>query len=447
MATLAGFPYAEIQFTKEGIIFQPDAVNGLFHLLSELHITDLLVLSHGWNNDMEEARSLYQRLVTLVAAEIAKRPELALRKFAVAGVFWPSKKFAEEALIAGGNAASLTMATHADVLVDQLKEVRNFFDGNESTAIVEQAIDKANQFGTDPNAPRQYVALIQQLVAKESAPNAEEPEDISASLVDNNDPTDLLNRLSDVQLADTVNSTEGAADLDSSSTAADLDAGGAAGGLFDLSGLINGARNLLNFTTYYQMKDRAGKVGVLGLNPILNQIKHEFPACKLHLIGHSFGARVVTAAAAGPNPASILPVDTLSLLQAAFSHYGFAENYENGKDGLFRSVLTQHKVRGPIIISQTHNDKAVGVAYAIASRIAGQVGSFLGDPSDLFGGLGANGAQKTPGSNDQFNLDSGSVYSFQKSTLYNLNADNCIMDHSDIGHPQVAKAIVSSIAT
>ncbi len=446
MATLAGFPYSEIQFTKEGIVFQPEAVTGLINLLSESQITDLFVLSHGWNNDMEEARSLYQRLGTLLAAEISKRPEFAGRKFAVAGVLWPSKKFSEDDLIAGGGAASLTTATSTAVLVDHLKEVQNFFDGDESMAIVQQAINKAKQFGTDLNAPRQYVALIQQLIAKASAENEGEPEDFSAIHVNTDDPTDLLNRLSDVQLVNSTDFTGGATDL-AGSTTTDVNAGGAAGGLFNLSGLINGARNLLNFTTYYQMKDRAGKVGVLGLNPILNRIKQTLPNCKLHLIGHSFGARVVTAAAAGPNTTSTVPVDTLSLLQAAFSHYGFAENYENGKDGFFRSVLTQHKVQGPIIISQTHNDKAVGVAYAIASRIAGQVGAFLGDPNDLFGGIGANGAQKTPASNTQFNLDFGSVYSFQKNTLYNLNADNCIMDHSDICHPQVANAIVSSIAT
>ncbi|MFC5410851.1 hypothetical protein ACFPMF_16135 [Larkinella bovis] len=447
MATLAGFPYFEIQFTKEGIVFQPEEVTDLINLLSESQITDLLVLSHGWNNDMEEARSLYQRLGTLFAAEIAKRPELVERKFAIAAVLWPSKKFAEEDLIAGGGAASLTTAAPTDVLINQLRELQNFFDGDESTAIVQQAIDKVDQFGADLNAPRKYVALIQQLIAKASPEKEGEPEDFSASHVNKNDPTDLLNRLSDVRLANSTDFIGDSTGLSGSSTTTDFNAGGGAGGLFDLSGLTNGARNLLNFATYYQMKDRAGKVGVLGLNPILKRIKQTLPNCKLHLIGHSFGARVVTAATAGPDTISTVPIDTLSLLQAAFSHYGFAENYEDGKDGFFRSVLTQRKVKGPILISQTHNDKAVGVAYAIASRIAGQIGAFLGDPNDLFGGLGANGAQKTPASSTQFNLDFGSVYSFQINTLYNLNADNCIMDHSDICHPQVANAIVSSIAT
>jgi len=49
-------------------------------------------------------------------------------------------------------------------------------------------------------------------------------------------------------------------------------------------------------------------------------------------------------------------------------------------------------VAGPILITHTANDKAVGIAYALASRISGQTGAALGDATDVFGGIGRNGA-------------------------------------------------------
>ena len=59
---------------------------------------------------------------------------------------------------------------------------------------------------------------------------------------------------------------------------------------------------------------------------------------------------------------------SVMLLQGAFSHNGFAKQGDSTDRGVFRDVIEKRKVRGPILISHTHNDKAVGVAYPIASR-------------------------------------------------------------------------------
>ena len=89
--------------------------------------------------------------------------------------------------------------------------------------------------------------------------------------------------------------------------------GGAAG--FSLGGFTRAARNLLNSTTYYTMRDRAGKVGANGIAPLLEQLQGD--GRRIHLVGHSFGARAATAAANATNA----PVHALVLLQGAFSHY------------------------------------------------------------------------------------------------------------------------------
>ncbi|MGA8557898.1 MAG: hypothetical protein WB685_00530, partial [Pseudolabrys sp.] len=40
------------------------------------------------------------------------------------------------------------------------------------------------------------------------------------------------------------------------------------------------------------------------------------------------------------------------------------------------------------------NDKAVGIAYAIASRLSFDNANALGDENDVYGGIGRNGAVK-----------------------------------------------------
>ena len=222
-------------------------------------------------------------------------------------------------------------------------------------------------------------------------------------------------------------------------------AGGAAGiGQF-FSGIKSAARNLLNFATYYQMKERAGTVGREGLSPLLRDIRTRRPDLKLHLIGHSFGGRLVTAAAAGRDDQPAVKPETLVLLQAAFSHHGFAQHFDGTRDGFFRRVVANKMVAGPIVITCTQNDKAVGLAYPFASLLAGQAAAELGDKNDLYGGIGRNGAQKTPEANDGTLLAAGGTYAFQAGAVYNLNADQVIHHHSDVCKDEVAHAFLSAI--
>ena len=212
-----------------------------------------------------------------------------------------------------------------------------------------------------------------------------------------------------------------------------------------LEGPLSAARNLLNYSTYYLMKERAGTVGRRGVNGVLRQLKAIEPDLRVHLAGHSFGARLVTAAADGPAGATAVPCESMLLIQAAFSHNAFAEKFDGSRNGVFRSVLTEHKIRGPIAVTFTINDRAVGIAYPLASRVAGQDASRLGDAADIFGGLGRNGAQHTPEAVPGTLLPLSGHYTFQAGTIYNLNADAVIHDHSDISHDEVAFALLATI--
>jgi esterase/lipase superfamily enzyme len=221
--------------------------------------------------------------------------------------------------------------------------------------------------------------------------------------------------------------------------------GAGAGGAAGLGDLLNGvkaaARRIANFVTYYEMKQRAGTVGRTGLAPVLRQLRERAPAMRLHLVGHSFGGRLVTAAAhALPDRTAAV---TMALLQAAFSHNGLASRFDGKNDGAFRDVMAQARISGPIVITHTKNDRAVGIAYPLASRLSRDQAAAMGDRDDPYGGMGRNGAQHM-GSEAQDGdlLAVGYSYDFAPGRVFNLKADEFIKDHGDVAGEQVAYALL-----
>jgi len=309
----------------------------------------------------------------------------------------------------------------------------------------------------DPAELARFHTLMVQLAGTEPATVG--PEDSGPQTMLTEDPQVLAQRfaaaLDDAagpgagQAADQGGAADigGAADLGGGA-----DLGGAGGdgqgaaGFGAITGrLWNGMKEALRQLTYFQMKDRAGTVGQHGLGPFLGDLAARSAGLRVHLVGHSFGGRLVTAVAEGPDGQPGVTVDTLTLLQAAFSHNGFAAKFDGARDGAFRAVLTGHKVAGPIVVTHSRNDRAVGVAYPLASRIAGQDAAALGDENDKFGGLGRNGAQHTPERVVGTLQPVGSAYAFEPGKIYNLNADAIIADHSDICHNEVAFALLTAV--
>jgi hypothetical protein len=444
MTSMGGFPACKLLFDKVARLVEPDASSRVKQMIRDEALTDLLVLSHGWNNDMDEAQALYDELLTNVQRLRGNVPALQQRKFGVVAVFWPSKKFADDDKIAGG-AASLG-AADAMIVDEMLEDLKGTFDAPDADAKLEQAKALVNRLENEPEARRRFADLVRGVIAERNDNEVDQ-----ATRFFSEDGSDLIVRLS----------TTGEDDVD----VPDPDSGGAthigeglsvgeegqAEGLGDFfDGLISGARNMLNYVTYYQMKERAGAVGARGLAPILAEIRREFPALKVHLIGHSFGGRLVSSAASAPTTGVAPICHTLMLLQAAFSHYGFSVDWDGKRHaGAFSTVVGDPaRVAGPVLITCTRNDRAVGIAYALASRLAGQVAAALGDANDIYGGIGRNGAQKTGNTLNAMLLEVGGDYkSFSGGKLFNLKADRFIANHGDVRNEQVAHAVLSAIAT
>jgi hypothetical protein len=451
------YPFFPVQFTMQGTVFQPAEVDALMNGLQS-GVTDLFILSHGWNNDMDNARTLYSGLMAQIAAQVAASPALAGRSYAILGILWPSKKFDDADLIPSG-AASLEDAVTPDGLRARVKDLSDLMQAKgwpmESgdgavEAKLNAVIQSIDDWSDDPGVRRDVVQSIRALLPAGSA-SADDASDRFFALT----PDQLLTNLSR-SLTPPPNTPDGAnaSSMDPFATGPVSGLGGAASFRDTLGGIQTSLWHYLNFTTYYTMKARAGDVGVNGVKPLIERIRTAHPSLRLHLIGHSFGCRVVTAAVNALAASDLVRPNTMTLLEGAFSHYAFAAKYDGTNDGAFRSVISGKKVRGPILITHTRNDKAVGVAYPIASRIAGQVASALGDENDLYGGLGSNGAQNDACAPERVAgtlLDVGGQYPFASGAtcgrLYNLKSDAFIGGHSDIVKPQVGYAIAVAMAT
>jgi hypothetical protein len=431
----------DVEFTRDGRTFDETQVAGLLGSLDG--VTDLLVAAHGWNNDRNEASQLYASLSESLAQVLAGNTVTGLdgRKIAMLRVYWPSKRFAESDLIPGGGAASATEAND-DALLRILEDLKSNPDrlGVAGTDLVREANLSSAQalvpsLEADPAARREYVLRIRSILDASEADTDDGSDEFFAR-----DPEELFQELSNPVPAPPAARSGGALSVGT----------GQAAGLADmLGGVVAAARRIANYSTYYEMKQRAGLVGRAGLAPLLRRIRDRQPALRLHLVGHSFGGRLVVAAANGLPAAT--PSVTLVLLQAAFSHNGFGENYDSdGHDGAFRAVLGELRVSGPVLITHTKNDRAVGVAYPLASRLSRDPASALGDRNDPYGGMGRNGAQHTPEAVglDGDLLDHGIAYPpLQAGKVYNLKADDFISDHGDVTGLQVASAILHAVAT
>jgi len=438
------YPYFELEFDGNGASTDAKQLPALLDGLRKNKTTDLIIASHGWNNDSKDAHELYQELFTNMKAQ-EKNVDVSGRVFAIAGVIWPSKKFdvAEDA----PNAASLG-AGHGRVIA-QIETLVAFFEAGAGDAKHKKDLEHAKtlipRLEKDAAARREFGEILIGLVPKSVGEEGDRT--INQKVGQDMIADDSLLKQLGTPPPKVAQSGGGATSMGHHQAASGSTFQGSAGLGDFLHGVIGGASNLLNVVTYYQMKDRAGVVGRTGVNQALQQVRKELPNVRIHLVGHSFGCRVITAAAAGATPAPKGFVNSMTLLQAAFSHYSFSAKYDDSnKPGFFRNLVTESRVSGPILITHTRADKCVGLAYAIASRALHQIAAAMGDQNDPYGGLGSNGAQKTTEAQDGTLPKAGGTFDkpIGKGTMTNLLADGLISAHSDIRNPNAAYAVLSA---
>jgi hypothetical protein len=126
----------------------------------------------------------------------------------------------------------------------------------------------------------------------------------------------------------------------------------------------------LHALSFWMMERRAGEVGERfgreWIAPLWSRLSRP---PRLHLIGHSFGAKLVTSMAlGGARPAS------LTLLLAAFSAFAFAPAVPSfRRPGLDYPVLGGRRVDGPNVVLRSDHDTALGT-FDRTIMGSGQVG-------------------------------------------------------------------------
>jgi hypothetical protein len=424
------YPYAEVQMRTDGTVNDPKELAKAVDLIKSSGATDVVLLTHGWNNDMGAARGLYTALDSSLKSVEPAAMGASGRKLAIVGILWPSIKWADETKVAGGGAGI------DDAAGDLAAEIAARI---EDPAVRDQLVALVPKLDTSPEARASYLDLLRGMLP-EPMPVDEDPP--PSTLREGDPETVFTEAQGSGNLGGLQGGTSGGGALGIGEPGP-VDGAPGAGGAQGLSigGVLNAAHELLNTTTYYTMKERAGLVGQVGINQTLQAIHTAVPSARLNLVGHSFGARAVTSAA----HATSAPLHSVSLLQGAFSHYGISTNYDGqGHNGAFQGV--PGRLSGPMIITHTRNDKAVGIAYALASRLAHQTAAGLGDENDPYGGMGSNGAQKTPEAQADTNMvDVSGTYNFAAKKVANLHADQYVKGHSDITNPQVAHAVYCAI--
>lgn len=419
MTDIGGLRYYEIDFNADGTFNTATGAGdgGLPAAVAAGGITDLFVLCHGWNNGVDSARDLYQAMFSLLAGQLGQH----LSTSAAVGVIWPSLLFPDDDPATAAPVPS-TGAQLAAALAPAFPATTQ-----PALATMGQLLDQQPQ---DPTKLTEFHELAKGLVT--TPPQGIEDTGEAALLA-----------------SDTATAFGHAAAM------APHAVGSAEGVENPFAGLWSGAREVLRTLSYYEMKNRAGVVGQAGLGPMLAGLTGPSGPPRIHLIGHSFGARLVAYALAGlgsGKSGAESPIKSLTLIQGAFSHFTFASSllFDPSRAGGLANYGA--RVDGPLLTTFSAADRALGWWYPAASMLAGQDSESAADLVFRWGAMGHDGYQQDPAPTQLVLAAQGTSYGFQRSIFYRLDANAVICAnqspfsgaHSDIRHPQILWAVVSA---
>jgi hypothetical protein len=355
----------------------------IIEILESKPITDVFIFSHGWMADLGVAHRQYETWLTAMANcknDIARLKEVRPDYYPLLiGLHWPS--------LLGGD-----------------ENLEKFLKPIVDVAVNNPGTDKLS----DPTIVKEYESMEKDL---KLGVNGDAPGDDRDSYSFNW----LLNNLYEIFPQFTQ---------------------------FDNLSERVGATLLSPFrtATFWAMKKRACQIGQSGGFELLQSLQYANSQARFHLIGHSFGCILVSAMLADPEQKRSLlrPVNSLSLLQGALSHWSYCLEIppdivgESGRSGYFKSIVSECRVQGPIITSQSEHDSAVCYWYPWGAGVVDQVEYGLSEKLPKYGALGAYGAQGEGLSIKEMSmLSCDQDYDYQIGKIYNLNAGEIIKDFVD----------------
>ncbi|WP_330456884.1 serine-threonine protein kinase [Streptomyces sp. NBC_00820] len=420
-------PYWELTFDADGDVDRPER-DRLLAQVTGRGVRDLIVFAHGWNNDRSSATALYRRFFAPVPALAPKA------RIGYVGVVWPSMRFSDEPIPDFPRSVAATeaeAAPGAGLDKDTRRALPAAFPGR--ATVIDQIARMLDERPRGERGLTEFGRLVRTLAeAPEPGAAADTPQEGVPAVLD----------------GDTAAVCEGLAEA-----LAGLAAPGTPEG-FGLPNPWDGAKELLRQVTYYTMKRRAGTVGERGLGPVVGQLARAADPVRVHLVGHSFGGRLVSFALRGL-PAGVRTVKSVTLLQGAFSHYAFAARLPHAPDTAGALHGLQDRIDGPLVCCYSHFDAALGTFYPLASRASGDDRSFGGNAvGDLlgarWGAMGHDGAREVSGA---AGLDLAAALRGPLPARGCVNVDAAAVvrrggppsgAHSDILHPELARVVLAA---
>jgi hypothetical protein len=416
-------PFWILQYDKKGASRSPETLEQVRKAAASGRFTDIVVFSHGWNNDWEAATKRYDHFVDGAVGQFPDDPD---RRVLLVGIFWPSALLVlpgerEPDFAAGVGEPAGPPPDPDAALLDVVTE-------SLPPADAARVRELAARETLDPDATAELAALLAPLYRSEGPELGENPVP----------PDGATLAASWLSAAPPVESRAPAAPTDDESddfgaVVTGPQGGPRAAGFWEYLD----PRNAIRGASVWLMKDRAGRVGAAAVGPLIRDMLADSTA-NLHLVGHSFGAKVVlSAVATKPLPRA---VHSMLLLQPAVNHLCFADAGDGQPAGGYAVVLD--RVENRVFSTYSPHDKPLTRFFHWALRRDGDVREPLPapwpDPPNVYAALGGFGPHGAESRTQRLPLQSaGTRYRLdQGRTLVALDGTQGISGHSDISGPR-----------
>lgn len=403
-----------ITFDKNGALTSPNSAD---HLIAELAAgrgRDVLLYSHGWNNDFQTAIARYDDFLRGLSRLAEANPQSLPEGFdpIFVGIVWPSTALTFGDENAPDIAAELPTA-------EALKAEVASSVGAAAAAAFAEAPEKLDQ---------DQAASLAAILAPEI----------------DQDPDDELETIAAEDLVAAATALQSATAPPTAATGGFDDFGAVPEAAEDLqaAGLLGylDPRWLVRVATVLSMKSRAGIVG-RGVAGLIDRIL-SLPTPRLVLIGHSYGAKVVMSALAVKQSART--AHAAALLQPAVSRLCFATDIGDGRSGGFRSCLG--RVELPILSTFSHRDTPLYKLFHLAARRKEDLGEVQLAGESRFAALGGYGPEGcAPGEvvTEHFISPPGQYHwPAAPARIVAFDGSDSISGHGDVANERVLLAVL-----
>jgi pimeloyl-ACP methyl ester carboxylesterase len=433
---MLAMPWYMVPFDKDGRCTAPRTREDLLADVTSNHYTDIFLFSHGWNNDWQDAVASYENFICNYI-KLDRHNLTYGRDFrpVLVGIYWPSavlilpwEEQPEMATLHGLAPSELAILTQVLPSAD-VQRVREL--ASKASIDREEATELAGLL-----APL-YRQKMPDLPGSGKAPTPEQ-------LVQSWTKATQLRQPSDDGQGGLIQDDEGEQAGAPATTSEPETAG--------ILKLLD-PRAIVRAATVFLMKDRAGTVGAHGVADLLSGLLGAATQARVHLVGHSFGCKVLLSALCYPER---LPrkVNSVLLLEPAISYLAFAtaEATGTGKPGGYRAAL--ERVEQPILTTFSSEDVPLHDLFHWAvirssdlaeERIAG------GGAPNRYAALGGYGPGGCGADCAEVSIKAtGERYDLTRSPqgvpkIVALNGKGAIHGHSDISNPYTWWALLNQV--